>query len=119
LKVKIAMPLSEPNVTPYVSQIPTDGSVTGFLPPTGALFRRFWILVLLAEENYSGMERVPTEDTALLKRVSTLQKGIVFTSTRCGDKRPLARSEARRSNHFTYGGVLPEAFHHTTRQLGT
>jgi ABC-type branched-subunit amino acid transport system substrate-binding protein len=35
LKVKIAMPLSEPNVTPYVSQIPTDGSVTGFLPPTG------------------------------------------------------------------------------------
>ncbi|MBV9582928.1 MAG: ABC transporter substrate-binding protein, partial [Chloroflexi bacterium] len=35
LKVKIAMPLSEPNVTPYVSQIPSDGSVTGFLPPTG------------------------------------------------------------------------------------
>ena len=35
LKVKIAMPLSEPNVTPYVSQIPNDGSVTGFLPPTG------------------------------------------------------------------------------------
>ena len=35
MKVKIAMPLSEPNVTPYVSQIPSDGSVTGFLPPTG------------------------------------------------------------------------------------
>jgi hypothetical protein len=35
LKVKIAMPLSEPNVTLYVSQIPRDGSVTGFLPPTG------------------------------------------------------------------------------------
>jgi branched-chain amino acid transport system substrate-binding protein len=35
LKVKIAMPLSEPNVTPYVSQIPNDGTVTGFLPPTG------------------------------------------------------------------------------------
>ena len=35
LKVKIAMPLSEPNVTPYVSQIPSDGSIPGFLPPTG------------------------------------------------------------------------------------
>jgi branched-chain amino acid transport system substrate-binding protein len=35
LNVKIAMPLGEANVTPYVSRIPTDGSVTGFLPPTG------------------------------------------------------------------------------------
>lgn len=35
LDVKIAMPVSEPNVTPYVSRLPTDGSVTGFLPPTG------------------------------------------------------------------------------------
>ncbi len=37
LSVKIAMPLSEPNVTPYVSRIPTDGSINGFLPPTGGV----------------------------------------------------------------------------------
>jgi branched-chain amino acid transport system substrate-binding protein len=35
LNVKIAMPLGEPNVTPYVTKIPTDGSINGFLPPTG------------------------------------------------------------------------------------
>jgi ABC-type branched-subunit amino acid transport system substrate-binding protein len=35
LNVKIAMPLGEANVTPYVTKIPTDGSINGFLPPTG------------------------------------------------------------------------------------
>lgn len=33
LVAKIAMPLGETNVTPYVTQIPTDGSIDGLLPP--------------------------------------------------------------------------------------
>jgi ABC-type branched-subunit amino acid transport system substrate-binding protein len=32
LTVKIAMPLNETNVTPYVSKVPMDGSIDGLLP---------------------------------------------------------------------------------------
>jgi branched-chain amino acid transport system substrate-binding protein len=68
LDVKIAMPLSEPNVTPYVSRIPTDGSINGFLPPTGgtdssrvmSVFSQFGLQTKIAvagasvRENFGG-----------------------------------------------------------------
>jgi ABC-type branched-subunit amino acid transport system substrate-binding protein len=68
LNVKIAMPLSEPNVTPYVTRIPTDGSINGFLPPTGgsdssrvmSVFSQFGLQTKMAvagasvRENFGG-----------------------------------------------------------------
>lgn len=69
LNIKIPMPLGETNVTPYVSKIPSDGSINGFLPPTGgsdvsrvmAIFNQFGLGAKVAvagagnRENFGGV----------------------------------------------------------------
>jgi branched-chain amino acid transport system substrate-binding protein len=69
LVTKIAMPLGEANVLPYVSKIPADGSVDGFLPPVGGtdqarvmaafqqlgLGQKMVVAGAVARENFGGV----------------------------------------------------------------